>query len=173
MFMLMNNKSSLNVLKFLIENKGKYHVRQISRETELSLGFVSRVLRELFENELILVEKKGRMMLYNVNDKNPVVKQIKVLLTMMRLYPLIKELRVIVRRIILFGSAFRGENTPDSDIDLFIMSKESQKIRAVIRKDPKIVCIIMSSTEYTNLKEADFALYDQINRGIVLWEKSE
>lgn len=173
MFMLMNNKSSLNVLKFLIENTGKYHVRQISRKTELSLGFVSRVLRELFENELILVEKKGRMMLYNVNDKNPVVKQIKVLLTMMRLYPLIKELRVIVRRIILFGSAFRGENTPDSDIDLFIMSNDSQKIRAVIRKNPKIVPIIMNSTEYTNLKEADFALYDQINRGIVLWEKSE
>ena len=113
------------------------------------------------------------MMLYNVNDKNPVVKQIKVLLTMMRLYPLIKELRVIVRRIILFGSAFRGENTPDSDIDLFIMSNDSQKIRAVIRKNPKIVPIIMNSTEYTNLKEADFALYDQINRGIVLWEKSE
>ncbi len=173
MFMLMNNKSSLNVLKFLIENKGKYHVRQISRETELSLGFVSRVLRELFENELILVEKKGRMMLYNVNDKNPVVKQIKVLLTMMRLYPLFKEVRVIVRRIILFGSASRGENTPDSDIDLFIMSNDSQKIRAVIRKNPKIASIIMNSTEYTNLKEADFALYDQINRGIVLWEKSE
>ncbi len=173
MFMLMNNKSSLNVLKFLIENKGKYHVRHISRKTELSLGFVSRVLRDLFENELILVEKKGRMMLYNVNDKNPVVKQIKVLLTMMNLYPLIKELRVIVRRIILFGSAFRGENTPDSDIDLFIMSNDSQKIRAVIRKNPKIVPIIMNSAEYTNLKEADFALYDQINRGIVLWEKSE
>lgn len=173
MFMLMNNKSSLNVLKFLIENKGKYHVRQISRETELSLGFVSRVLRELFENELILVEKKGRMLLYNVNDKNPVVKQIKVLLTMMRLYPFIKELSVIVRRIILFGSASRGENMPDSDIDLFIISNDSQKIRAVIRKNPKIVPIIMNSTEYTNLKEADFALYDQINRGIVLWERSE
>ena len=173
MFMLMNNKTPLTILKFLVEHDGEFHVRDISRKTDLSLGFVSRVLRELLKDELISVQKKGRMMLYCINEGNPVVKQIKILMTITKLYSYIKELRPLTRRIILFGSASHGENTPDSDIDLFIMSNDLQKVRTIISQNSQIAPIIMNSAEYANLKEVDFALYDQINRGIVLWEISE
>ena len=173
MFVFMNSKSSLALLKFLITNGGELHVREISRQTGMSLGFVSRVLRQLHKDGLISAQRRGRMVLYRVDHANVIVKQIKVLLTVTELYPLIKKFRTLTRRVILFGSAARGENMPDSDIDLFIMTNHPSEVRLFIRKHPRVVSIIMQSTEYANLKKTDFALYDQINRGIALWEESE
>lgn len=169
----MNNKSSLALLKFLIADGGELHVRMISRKTGLSLGFVSRVLRELQRDGLLSARKRARMVLYRVDHANVIVKQMKVLLTVTELYPLIKKLRTLTRRVILFGSAARGENMPDSDIDLFIMTNHPSEVRLFVRKHPRVVPIIMQSTEYANLKNTDFALYDIISRGIALWEKSE
>jgi predicted nucleotidyltransferase len=76
------------------------------------------------------------------------------------------------RRIILFGSASRGENLPDSDIDLFIISNEPRKVRSILSAVPEIVPIVMSNPEFSNLKKTDPALYDQINRGLTLWEQN-
>ena len=173
MFVIMNNKSPLTIMKFLIENKGEFHVREIARKTELSLGFVSRVLRELHKERLISVRRKGRMTLYNIETTNPIVKQIKILFTVMKIYPLIKKISSFSRRVILFGSAARGENLPDSDIDLFVISKEGPEVRSVLSELPEIVPIIMASPEFNRLKSTDPALYEQINRGVVLWEQSE
>jgi predicted nucleotidyltransferase len=173
MFIFMNKKSSLTVIKFLIEHGGDRHVREISRKTKLSVGFVSRVLHEFLKDDLVSVQRKGRMKLYKIKDNNPIVKQIKILITVTKLYPLIKKLRHISRRIILFGSASRGEDVPESDIDLFIFTGNSQKVRTILSKNPKVAPIIMNSMEFANLKNNDFALYEQINRGIILWEKSE
>ena len=173
MFIIMNNKSPLTIMKFLIENKGEFHVREIARKTDLSLGFVSRVLRELHKERLISVRRKGRMTLYNIEANNPIVKQIKILFTVMKIYPLIKRISSFSRRVILFGSAARGENVPESDIDLFVISKETPQVRTVVDKFPDIVPIIMGSPEFNRLKSADPALYEQVNRGVVLWEQSE
>jgi predicted nucleotidyltransferase len=111
--------------------------------------------------------------LYKIKSNNPIVKQIKILMTITKLYPLIKKLKYISRRIMLFGSASRGEDVLDSDIDLFVMGDDSQKIREILSKNPRVTPIIMNSMEFANLKKNDFALYEQINRGIILWEKSE
>ncbi len=173
MFVLMNNKSSLGLLEFLITSGGELHVREISRKTGLSLGFVSRVLRQLHKDGLICAQRRGRMLLYRVDHANAVVKQIKVLVTVAGLYPLIKKSRTLARRVILFGSAARGENMPDSDVDLFIMTNDRSSVRSFVSMYPGVVPIIMRSTEYANLRKTDFALYDQISRGIILWEKSE
>lgn len=169
----MNNKSPLAIIKFFIENKGEFHVREITRKTELSLGFVSRVLRELHKEGLISARKKGRMTLYNIEARNPIVKQIKILITLIKIYPLTKKIHNFCRRIILFGSASRGENLPDSDIDLFIISNEPRKVRSILSAVPEIVPIVMSNPEFSHLKKTDPALYDQINRGLTLWERNE
>jgi len=173
MFIIVNDKSPLAIMKFFVENKGDFHVREIARKTNLSLGFVSHVLRELHKQGLISVRKRGRMLLYNIESNNPIVKQIKILFTVMKIHPLIKEISSVSRRTILFGSAARGENLPDSDIDLFISSNDAPKVRVVLSKLPDIVPIIMGSPEFSNLRSTDPALYEQINRGIVLWEQSE
>ncbi len=173
MFSIMNKKSPLTVLNFLIQQKDELHTRDIARKTGLSLGFVSRILNELTKQELILLTRKGRMKFYRSNSAHPLIKQLKVLLTIYFIMPLIKSLGPITRRMILFGSCARGENSPDSDIDLFVLTSNAQEVRKKIFRYQKVMPIIMTSEEFLNLQNKDISLYEQIMHGITLWESNE
>lgn len=173
MFIMMNKKSPITILKYLIELNNEAHMREIARKTYLSLGFVSRVLNELSKEELILLNKKGRMKFYCINTNNPLIKQLKVMLTISSIMPILKEIKEHARRIILFGSAARGEDLPDSDIDLFVLTNDSSRVKKILTKNFRIVPIIMNSAEFANFKNKDAPLYEQIMRGIILWEKNE
>jgi len=62
--------------------------------------------------------KGGRFQLYSVDQANPLVKQFKVLLNVAGLGPLLLRLQPLTTRIILFGSAGRGEDSFGSDFGL-------------------------------------------------------
>src|SRR4030042_3176183 len=166
MFIMMNKKSPLTILSFLIEINEEVHMREITRKSGLSLGFVSRILNELSKEDLILLHKKGRMKFYRINTMNPLVKQLKVLITISSILSTINVLKENAQRIILFGSSARGENTPESDIDLFILTNNTAYTREHVSKDQRIAPIIMNSGESVTLKTKDASLYDQITRGI-------
>ena len=121
MFTIMNKKSPVTILKYLIELNSEVHTREIVRKTGLSLGYVSRILNQLSKEKLILLNKKGRMKFYRIDTKNPLIKQLKVMLNISLIMPFLEDLKEYARRIILFGSAARGENLPYSDIDLFMI----------------------------------------------------
>jgi predicted nucleotidyltransferase len=89
MFILLNDKSPLAIIRFFVENKGDFHVREVARRTTLSVGFVSRVLHELHKEGLFSAQKKGKMIFYSIELDNPIIKQIKTLFTVMKIYPLI------------------------------------------------------------------------------------
>lgn len=173
MFIFANKRTPLAVLTFLIGKGEELHVRMIARETGLSLGFISRTLRQLQKDDLISSRKRGRMLFCRVNHANAIVKQVKILVTVTELSPLLKKLVPLSRRVVLFGSAARGENTAESDFDLFIVADDPAKVRVLVRSYPRVVAIVMRSAEHVNLRKRDFALYDQIGRGITLWEKCE
>ena len=168
--MMMNKQSPLTILNYLIEKKNEAHVRDISRKSGLSLGFVSRILNGLANDDLIILQKKGRMKFYRVNAANPIIKQYKILRTLSLIMPAIRKFRSNTRRIILFGSSARGENVPESDIDLFVLTSEPSLIRKQISKKIKISAIIMDSEEFDSLKSKDMPLYSRIIRGITIWE---
>lgn len=170
MFMMVNKQSPLTILSRLIDIDDETHMREITRKTGLSLGFVSRILNELSKQNLILLHKKGRMKFYRVNTMNPLIKQFKILMTIYSIMPTIKTLKKRVRRIILFGSSARGENVPESDIDLFVLTNDPLFAKKYISKNRKIAPIIMNSNEFMTLKKKDFALYDQITRGITVFD---
>jgi len=170
MFMMVNRKSPLTILNYLIEKKNEAHVRDISRKSGLSLGFVSRILNGLANDDLIILQKKGRMKFYRVNAANPIIKQYKILRTLSLIMPAIRKIRSNTRRIILFGSSARGENVPESDIDLFVLTSEPGLIKKQISKKIKISAIIMDSEEFDSLKNKDMPLYSRIIRGITIWE---
>ncbi len=170
MFTMMNKQSPYTILGYLIDIDEETHMREITRRTKLSLGFVSRILNELAKQDLILLRKKGRMKFYRVNMMNPLIKQFKILMTISSIMPIIKNLKRKARRIILFGSAARGENVSESDIDLFVLTSDPLYVKKQASKNRKIALIIMNSSEFIELKKKDFALYDQITRGITVFD---
>ena len=78
--------------------------------------------------------------------------------------------------IILFGSAGRGEDAPTSDIDLFVMTMDPASVKeALAAQKParRIQPVVLTPSEYSQFKETERTFYEEVNRGIMLWEKKE
>ena len=165
------------VLKTLAKNPSQsLMASEIMKSTKISKAGANIVLRELAEAGLIKRSVKGKTHLYQVDFRDPLVKQFKVIGSIAELYPLIKKLEKISQQIILFGSASRGENLEDSDIDLFVLTRAEEEVRKVIKKfnrHNKIKAIVKNPSNFAKLEKEDPTFYQEIQRGIILWEQYE
>jgi len=174
---IFNATNALKVLFFMTENPGKDFLgSEIQKATSLSRAGVYLALRDLIKQNLVIKANKGKFSIYSLAYSDPIVKQFKVLKNILSLKAAIDKIKPSAKKIILYGSASRGEDFADSDIDLFILSKETaltnQALRAVKIKR-RVQAVIKSPSEASDIKERDSIFYDEVNRGIVLWEEKE
>jgi len=104
------------------------HEREVMRRTGVSEGSANKILRQLSEIKVLERSKKGRMVFYKLDMKNPVTRQFKVLFNVYSLNEMIEEIKQDCRRIILFGSCSEGTDTEESDIDLYIETPSKKDI---------------------------------------------
>lgn len=169
--------SSLKVLTFLAKNPGQEFLSsEIQMAVAVSRAGAYLALQELVRARFVIRTEKGRFHLYSVNHENPIVRQFKILISAMLLEPLILKIRARSLRIILYGSASRGEDTASSDIDLFILTKDPEKTRELLASfetDRKIQPIILTPAEWPDFKEREKVFFEEIEKGIVLWEEKD
>jgi predicted nucleotidyltransferase len=166
--------SQARVLLFLARNSGKaFFEREIVDAANVSRSAVNMAARALHENGLIHRERRGRMNFYRVNEIHPFILQFKKLDTLASIEPMLAELRPLSRQIILFGSRADGTNVETSDIDLFILSAEREKVMKIIGRygmKLPIQAVVMNNQELVEMKEKDAAFHAQVKRGMTLWE---
>ncbi|UTB32426.1 MAG: nucleotidyltransferase domain-containing protein [Methanobacterium sp. ERen5] len=180
MFQKMNilSKPSLKLLCFLGRRyREEYHTREIVRKLDISLGSASRSLNILENEELVNKEEKGKLSRYKANMENPILRELKILFTLMEIEELIKDLKLMSNQIILYGSCATGEDTQDSDIDLFIKSNNSKKVNKSINNHQKhiertVSLVVFDDMELRTLKEKDMPFYSRIKKGRLLYEVS-
>jgi predicted nucleotidyltransferase len=166
----------MTVLEFFLANPMEnYYGREVSRKTGVSLGSANKILRLLTKLEFLTIETKGKMVIYSLNLKEPIVKQFKILLNVFSLKDLVSKLKLDSRRVVLFGSCAQGTDTKESDIDLLIVTAQKEEIKKTIAtfnraSQRHIEPIIVNMNEYISLKKEDTPLYENIERGIILWE---
>ena len=107
--------------------------------------------------------------------RNFLLRELKILLTLLEIDPFILRLKEISSRIILFGSCAAGEDTIESDIDIFIESDNKRKVAMIHdhyqEEIPrKISPIILDASEFRKLELKDRPLYERINMGKVIHE---
>jgi predicted nucleotidyltransferase len=86
---------------------------------------------------------------------------------------IIEELKELSDKIILFGSAKEGVNIKESDIDLFVITNSPEEVRKSVGENKRIQLIVKKPLEFVELKSKEPEFYDEVSRGIVLWEKTE
>ncbi len=167
--------SQQKILKFLADFPNKtFFEREISQRTGVSRGATNIALKQLVKGNLIILEKRGRMSFYSVNLRNPIIREWKVLNNVIKIHSLIKRVAKISDKIILFGSAADGINIKGSDIDLFVLTNFSKEVKEIISKDKKkIQLIVKKPLEFVEMKSKDSVFYEEILKGVVLWEKME
>lgn len=124
-----------NMLKtieiFFISPTGKHYLMEISRKIGLAHTSVKKNLDYLMKKGLLIktIEKKGtrKFPVYQANLMSKVFKTYKSLynIASLRESGLVEFLEdtIAPKAIVLFGSYQRGEDTEESDIDLFIECK--------------------------------------------------
>ncbi len=131
---MLQNYNKWRVLKVFFENPmpkdAGFQLREIGRITSLATTSVKLYLNELIEEGLI-IKKKHRIFAYPVywaNMDSARFKFFKKIDTIININEsgLLEHLenQCMPDVIILFGSASKGEDTIESDIDLFLLCKE-------------------------------------------------
>lgn len=167
----------LRVLSFFAASPEREFLgSEIQKSLKLSRMGVYLALRVLAKEKLIRRLKKGKFLTYVVDRSHPVVKQYKILRHVLEIYPLAERLMFFSKKIVLYGSVSRGEDAPDSDIDLFILTADPE---AAAKKVPvqwlgqKIQTVIKTPSDWIELKDKDPVFYEEVNRGVILWEAQE
>ncbi len=163
------------ILDFLLGHpEQQFYDRQIAGLAGLSKSGTNLALRKLAENKLLLKTRRGRMNFYSLNDNLVLIKHLKIMRHLVLLAPLVERLKPISLKVVLFGSAATGEDTSESDIDLFILTREPKKVGRVLMGEPlreKIRSIVKSPQGYGQFKKDNKTLIGEINNGVVLWQE--
>jgi predicted nucleotidyltransferase len=172
---LFQTSNALKVLAYMIARPGQEVLPgEIQKHTALSRVGIYLALHQLVKQDLIAKQQRGRFVTYTVAHSNPVVKQFKVLSSIILLKPALKWLRPHAKKAVLFGSTSRGEDYPDSDIDLFVLSQDPARVDRELAKAKikrRVQAIIKTPSEYAEFKEKNRTFQQEIDRGIILWEE--
>lgn len=170
--------TTLRILEFFFVNpESEFHEREIIRNANISKGSANKILRRLAEQVFLIRTKKGRMVFYRLNTDYSVVKQLKILRNVWALRHFVSRNRDWTKKMILFGSAAEGMDVSESDIDILILTDEKTSLMDSVsrfnrRSARKISPIILNAGEFVKMKRDDRPLFERIDRGIVLWEKT-
>jgi predicted nucleotidyltransferase len=162
------------ILKCLVDyNKDALTAQTIKSLTKISKSGIYTTLRALISDGLVKSLKNGHI-LYRANMDHPAVRQFKILGSVSKIYPLIRKISSLSDKIILFGSVSRGEDLLDSDIDLFIISRNKDELNKLINPtNEKIKAIIKTPTETQEFSKKEPMFYSEVIKGIILFDKND
>ena len=165
------------ILDFLIQHPGiQFLAGEIQKVVKISKGGVNLSLRKLAKEKLVKREKRGKFFLYSIEHTQPIIRQLKVLKNIEVLSPLVSKIRGISKKIVLFGSSARGEDVPESDIDLFVLSNSPKEAENAIKKykfTRGLQLIIKTPVAFAEMDKKEPVFFEEISRGITLWESKE
>ena len=114
---------------FAMNPDQSFYGRQISRRLKISLGAVHGALLSFEKNGILISQNIGKTKLYSLKYSNPLINIFKILNTLLIIDPLVQSLKETSSRVILYGSYSTGTFTSESDLDLFIVSEEKEKVQ--------------------------------------------
>lgn len=166
---LFSTSQRIKILETVIFRTDSVSVNNIASQLGLSKGLISKYFQILLK-EQILKKKKGKLV---VADKAS-VKAVKILLNVRRIDTRIFGKYPFVTAVGLYGSCARGENTEDSDVDLWVRVKdvEESKIASLTSeinkkiKDAKL--LFLNDKKIEKLRKEDIMFYHSLSFGSII-----
>ncbi|MBW2990151.1 nucleotidyltransferase domain-containing protein [Candidatus Woesearchaeota archaeon] len=172
------NNNIFKIMQALIEKEKKEaYMRELERITKTDIKIISKELSGLVENNILDYEIKGKIKQYflkkNLNTE--------FVLTMTETYralefleknPLLKPILTELHKeadFVIFGSHALKTNIKDSDLDLVIFAKKSQKIRKILGKINKAHAHFITLNEFRKLYKNKNTLAVEVIKNHVLF----
>jgi len=161
------------ILKILLQNpKTNIYTKELSRKTKMGSGTINTFLKNIHQDQLLNKEIVGNVHLYSLNNENNIVKQLKILNTIIEItkYKLIEKITrkdKEITSLVLYGSHANGENDEKSDLDLLIISQNKANFTEILQQLEKqfkkpISLQILSMTQWNQLKTKDPIFYHSL-----------
>ena len=140
---ILDSQAKIICLRLLCNHPTEINGRQLSKIVRLSPTTVHKAMKELANEQIIVLKNYGNSHVYELNKTNRIVVEIlkplfnkeKVILDnfIKDVIQRIKksELKNRISSIVLFGSVHEGTEKPSSDIDLCVVVKESKDKKKV------------------------------------------
>ena len=156
--------------QFFDSPRKPFFIRELSRKCRLAQTAVRIHLKALLEEGLLIKDKSGMYSPYKAARASPLFKLLKTQNIVMRMHQsgLIEllEKRLYPGCVILFGSVSRGEDTEESDIDLFVQASQTF---LDLRKFEKSLNRAINILYEPKIKELSPELLNNIVNGIILY----
>jgi predicted nucleotidyltransferase len=173
----MDNITS-RILEVFINNPEKeFHVRQLSKSLKKSPTTISKYLKNLEKEGVLKSEEKLNHLLFKAYPEKENFRKLKKDYNLKKIEDsglvnfLIKTFNY-PKTIILFGSYANGENIPNSDIDLFVLSPIKKEV-SLAKLEEKLKCpinlIVKSFQEFEKMKGKNPELLNNIINGTILY----
>ena len=166
---MIEKHSIIKVFAVLRNQTKELSIRDVSRLAEISPSSSKYCLDWLDENGLVNKKKIGRSHLFKLNDSF-VARYAKILISLSEINNsgLVEELlskNDSIFSIILYGSVARGEDSPQSDIDILIISRkkiENFSIKSEKYFKREITYMRYTMSEWREKARVDKAFYDRV-----------
>ncbi|MBM3175802.1 MAG: nucleotidyltransferase domain-containing protein [Chloroflexi bacterium] len=168
------------VLSLLVKfSDREFYERQIARRISVGYGSANRALNELYSTGAIRRRQEGKMYFYYAGISNPAIIELKKLVNLLLIEPLVEELKNISSRVVLYGSCAQGTDTSDSDFDLFVVSDNKEEVLEAVDsfRFPRgfegihIQIVVKTPVELLETEGVGQAFIEEVEHGIVLWER--
>ncbi|MDI6892415.1 MAG: nucleotidyltransferase domain-containing protein [Actinomycetota bacterium] len=143
---ILGNQTRAEILRMFIKYPGEFTGRHVARLCKLPQATVQKQLSVLVDNDILISKRAGRGKIFSLNMQNILYPALKDLYeaedkVLPRVENLISQaikrssyLRDQLVHASIYGSVVKGEETPESDIDLLLLFKEDFDERLVNEK---------------------------------------
>lgn len=141
-----------SVLNLLMDGAGaEFTESQVREEIGLPRSSTQRALKDLAEQGMVGVRSVGRTLVYRLDPEDPLVRHLKIARAIAAARRALAPVSDAVELAILFGSASRGEDTRDSDIDLLVVTADPERVLSALSRHERLQPMVMTSSQHMEL----------------------
>lgn len=162
------NYPGLRILSlFLTDPHREIHLREAAKIAGVSSSTAKRFLEFYAENGFVTKRRKANLVLFKGNLESNAFRFMKIGYLMHRIRPLIDYLKETYPNssVTLYGSCARGEDGPDSDIDLLLVGRTNRENclpRFEQKLGRRITLIVYTPQEWEMKASEDRAFYERV-----------
>lgn len=168
---LLGQKNALKIIAFFLRHPTlQIHQHELKGKVRMAKATIIKWLKTLVDFNILKVIKFGRVKVYSLNRTITFVKYIKLLDNVLLLSDVPKIAAKDGVKAFLYGSAARGEDVEDSDIDILIIGKVKKEHiisdinRIAAEIDKRIKIEIFSQQEWSQMAKKDKAFYERVEK---------
>jgi len=166
---LFSTSERIKILEAVIFRTDSVSVNNIASQLGLSKGLISKYFQILLKKQ-ILKKEKGKLVVAD----NASVKAVKILLNVRRIDTRIFGKYPFVTAVGLYGSCARGENTEDSDVDLWVRVKDIEETKIapltseINKKIKNAKLLFLNDKKIEKLRKEDIMFYHSLSFGSII-----